>query len=198
MIYRNSIVALLVWFSLSLSINAQQVNQRSTVDSLSRVSQVNSQSTPFAVIHTDSFYEPGRGISRIVTAIKKLDQEFQSRKTELQRLRQRAEQLSSEIDSSAVGFTTPSQAKIDELEQLKKDLQREAEDTQTDYTKRMRDVIGPILEDLDKAIRTFAQNRGIFLIFDTSQLDEGILFLNESLDLTRSFITEFNRLHPGT
>ena len=193
MINRNCIVAVLVCLSLSAAINAQEIAREPS----SSPSQVDSQRTRIAVIHTDSFYEPGRGISRIVTAIKKLDQEFESRKGELQRLQRRAEQLSSEVESGAVAFATPPHPKIDELEQLKKDLQRKAEDTQADYAKRTRDELNPIFEELDKAIRVFAQQRGIGLILDTSQLEEGILFLDESLDLTRSFITEFNRLHPA-
>ncbi len=69
---------------------------------------------------------------------------------------------------------------------------------QTAYNLRLRDVLDPILQALDRAIKTFAQQRGIAVVFDGSKEEIGLLYVSEGLDLTRAFIMEFNRTHPGS
>jgi len=150
--------------------------------------------TRIAIIYTDAFYEPGKGINKLVDAVKGVEQEFQSRKTELESLSQRIEQLTGEINKPAAGNNpTALRAKSDQLDQLKRDLQRKGEDARAAYTKRVQEVLNPIFEDLDKAINSFAKERGIWLLLDGSKLEEAILYASESLDLTREFITEYNR-----
>jgi len=147
---------------------------------------------------TDFFYDPRSGINRILSALNRLDQELQPRKAELQRLQQRIEQLTDETSDLAAGVTpTISQAKLEELERLKIELQRKAEDIQTDYRKRRPEILNPIFEDLDKAIKSFAQQRGITLIFDGSKMDDALLYISDGVDLTHIFIVEFNRTNPA-
>ena len=143
---------------------------------------------------TDFFYDPRSGINRILSALNQLDQELQPRKVALQRLQRRIEQLTNETSQLAPGLTpTVGPAKFEELERLKIESQRKAEDIQTDYRKRRPEILNPIFEDLDKAIKSFAQQRGITLVFDGSKMDDAILYISEDVDLTRPFITEFNR-----
>ena len=148
---------------------------------------------------TDFFYDPRSGINRILNALNGLDQELQPRKAELQRLQQRIKQLTNETSEFVSGPTpTIDPAKLEELERLKIELQRKAEDIQSDYRKRRPEILNPIFEDLDKAIKSFAQQRGITLIFDGSKMDDAILSMREEVDLTRPFITEFNRANAAT
>ena len=53
---------------------------------------------------------------------------------------------------------------------------------QAAYDRRLRDVLDPILEDLDKAIKAFAQQRGIAVVFDGSKEELGLLYVSEGLD----------------
>jgi Skp family chaperone for outer membrane proteins len=85
----------------------------------------------------------------------------------------------------------------EEFESGVKEVQRKGEDMQTAYNLRLRDVLDPILLDLDRAIKTFAQQRGIAVVFDGSKEEIGLMYVSESLDLTRAFIMEFNRMHPS-
>lgn len=153
--------------------------------------------TRIAIIYTDAFYEPGKGINRLVNAVKGVEQEFQARKTELQNMQQRIEQLTGEINNPAAR-NDPSalRAKSDQLDQLKRDFQRKGEDAQAAYTKRVQEVLNPIFEDLDKAINSFAQQRGALMVLDGSKLEEALLYAGEGLNLTRDFITDYNRRNP--
>ena len=196
--HRQNVAAGLLCVILAMTVNAQQSTRQEPAGFLANIPSLNSQGTRIAIIYTDFFYDPNIGISRVLNAIKNLDQEFQSRKTEMRRLRQRIEQLTNEMSGSAPDVTPmPVESKRDELEQLKIESQRKAEDFQTEYSQRMRETLNPVLEDLDKAIKSFAQQRGIDLILDGSKMDDALLYMSDGVDLTHVFIVEFNRTNPA-
>ena len=95
--YRYNLFALLLWATLVATSNAQQANLQQPTPP----GDAKSQATRIAIIYTDFFYDPNNEISRVVNAIKSLDQEFQPRKSEMQRLQQRIEQLTNETSGSS-------------------------------------------------------------------------------------------------
>ena len=88
------------------------------------------------------------------------------------------------------------QAKIDQLEQLKKDIQRKAEDAQAAYNRRRQELFAPLQDEIGKALEAFAKARGINVIIDGAQVP--LLYAAESIDITRAFITDFNSKNPVT
>lgn len=196
--YRYSVLAAVVWVSIIVTTQAQQSNQQQANGSPDGGPNANSPGTRIAIVYRDSFYDPNYGIRRLVNAIESLDQEFQVRKIELESLKQQIEQLNDETGETApTAPPTTAQTKLSQLEQLKKDLQRKAEEAEGEYSKHLHESLNPIFEDLDKVIKTFAQQHGIALILDASKLDEALLYVTESLDLTRAFVMEFNRTNPS-
>jgi Skp family chaperone for outer membrane proteins len=155
-----------------------------------------------AVIYTDLFLDQKNGIGKFSTVLTKLNGEFQALKNEITQLQQRAQTLEDEIaklrDAPA---GTPIdqralQTKIDQLEQLKKDIQRKAEDAQASYNRRRQELFEPLQVELGKAIEVFAKARGITVILDGAQVP--LLYAAESMDVTRAFITDFNSKNPVT
>ena len=88
------------------------------------------------------------------------------------------------------------QAKIDQLEQLKKDYQRKGEDAQSGYTKRRGEIFAPLQDEIGKALEVFAKARSITLIIDGTQVP--MVYAADSIDITRAFIIEFNSKNPAT
>jgi Skp family chaperone for outer membrane proteins len=84
------------------------------------------------------------GIAKFNTVLTKLNGEFQKLKDELTQMQTRAQALEAEINKlREAPEGTPIdqkslQAKIDQLEQLKKDIQRKGEDAQASYNRRRR------------------------------------------------------------
>ena len=146
------------------------------------------------------FADEKQGIVRIVTAMKRVESEFQPRRTELQQLQQKVNQLTEDINKTmTIAAPQEIQRKQDTLDQAKKDAQRKGEDAQTAYNKRMQEVMGPVYEDLGKALDTFAKARGVTLLLDVSKIGPAILNTPpEAMDVTRAFITEFNTKFPAT
>ena len=89
-----------------------------------------------AVIYTDLFLNQKTGIAKFNSAVNKLNGEFQKVKEELTQMQTRAQTLETEISKlrdAPAGTPIDQrslQAKIDQLEQLKKDIQRKGEDAQ--------------------------------------------------------------------
>ena len=157
-----------------------------------------------ALINTEMFADEKQGIVRIVAAIKRVDAEFQAKKTELQQLQQRVQALTDEVSKvqnapAAVGVDQKAlQAKVDSLEALKKEGQRKQEDAQTAYNKRMQEMLAPVYEDIGKSLDAFGKAQGITLLLDASKIAPAILSAADASDVTRAFIAEFNSKFPAT
>jgi len=155
-----------------------------------------------AVIYTDAFLDSKTGIAKFNTLVTKLNGEFQKTKDDIQAMQTRGQALETEINKlQSAPEGTPIdqrslQAKIDQLEQLKKDIQRKSEDAQTAYNKRRQELFGPLQDDIGRALEAFAKARGINVIIDAAQVP--LLYIADSIDITRAFITEFNSKNPAT
>src|SRR5262249_40070061 len=129
---------------------------------------------------------------------KKVDAEFQPRRTEMQALQTQIEKQTADLNKAApVQDPKVTAQQNDKIEQMKKDYQRKGEDAQTAVDKRLQEVLGPIYEDIGKALDAYAKSRGITLVLDVSKV-QGIVSASESLDITRAFIVEFNSKNPVT
>ncbi|PYS21401.1 MAG: hypothetical protein DMF72_17540 [Acidobacteria bacterium] len=151
-----------------------------------------------ALVDTDAFLDEKAGIVRLVAAAKKVEGEFQPRRTELTNLQQQIDKATADLQRAGpVQDPKVSAQQQEKIEQMKKDLQRKGEDAQTAYQKRLQDMLGPVYEEIGKALDVFAKARGITLILDVTKI-QGILSASESLDITRPFIADFNSKNPST
>jgi Skp family chaperone for outer membrane proteins len=153
-----------------------------------------------AIIFTDAFLDPKNGITRINNLAASLDREFQPRRTELQGMQTRVQQLTDSISklqqSQNVVDPKSIQTQIDQLDTLKKDFQRKAEDAQAAFTKRQQEVLGPLQDDIGKALEAYAKTHGITVLIDASRVP--LVYAADNLDITRAFIAEYNSRNPGT
>jgi outer membrane protein len=155
-----------------------------------------------AVIYTDAFLDSKTGIAKFNSAMTKLNAEFQKTKDDIQASQARANALETEINKlREAPEGTPIdqrslQAKIDQLDQLKKDTQRKAEDAQASYNRRRQELFTPLQDEIGRALEAFAKARGINVILDAAQVP--LLYIADSMDITRAFITEFNSKNPVT
>ena len=154
-----------------------------------------------AVIFSEAFQDQKLGIAKFSVLQNQLIAEFKKAQDELTAAAQRVKSLQDEItklQSSAAPVDPKTiQAKIDQLDTLKKDSQRKLEDTQAAYQKRRTDLLTPLQEDVGKALDAFAKAHSITLIIDGSQVP-GVLFAAESMDVTKVFISEYNAKNPVT
>jgi outer membrane protein len=151
-----------------------------------------------ALVDTDQFLDEKTGIVRLVSAAKKVENEFQPRRTELQNLQSQIDKMTADLQkASPVQDPKVSAQQQDAIDQKKREMTRKTEDAQSAYQKRLQDMLGPVYDDIGKALDAFAKAHGITLILDVTKI-QGIVSADGSLDITKAFITEFNSKNPAT
>jgi Skp family chaperone for outer membrane proteins len=130
-----------------------------------------------------------------------LNAEFQKPKDDLVAMSNRAQALDDEIKKLQQATGAPIdqkslQAKINQLEQLKTEIQRKNEDATASFNRRKQEVFAPLQEEIGKAIEAFAKAHGINVIVDGAQVP--LLYAADSIDVTKAFIAEFNSKNPVT
>ena len=150
-----------------------------------------------AFIFSEAFQDPKTGIAKFGVVANNLNREFTPRQSELTQLQQKAQQLNDDIEKTrAVADPKTIAQKMEQLEQMKKDLQRKAEDAQAAFEKRRAEVFRPLQEEIGKALEAYAKSHNINVIIDGSQVP--VVYAAESVDITRAFINDFNSKYPAT
>lgn len=151
-----------------------------------------------AVIFSEAFQDPKIGIARFSVLLTRLNAEFQKTQTDLNQMAQTINQLSTDLNKTRnIADPKVTQQKIAQLDQLKKDYQRKGEDAQAAYQKRRAEILGPLQDDVGKALDAYAKSHAITLIIDASQV-QGIVYASETIDITRVFISDYNLKNPAT
>ena len=180
----------------------QKTAPQSSAPAASATTTASVPESKIALINSELWADDKQGIVRLVAAMKRVDNEFQPRRTELQQLQQRMTQINDEIvklqAAQNVVDTKSLQTKMDQLEQFKKDAQRKQEDAQAAYNKRMQEALASLYEDIGKALDAFGKSRGITLMLDVSKIGPAILMAADATDVTRAFIADFNSKYPAT
>lgn len=160
-----------------------------------------------AVIDTGAF-DSKEGITRYATAMNALEAEFKPIETEIQGMVTKFNALGVEIkklqDQAAAG-TVPidqktAQTKVEEYQTLELAIKRKQEDAKARAARREPAVMGPIRQEIGKALQDYAKQKGIALILDAAKLDGAGLILafdEAKVDVTKDFITFFNA-RPAT
>lgn len=150
-----------------------------------------------AIIYSEMFMDGKTGIARYGVIVDSLNREFQSRQTELRTLQQKAQALNDEITKTQpVADPKTIAIKLDQLDQMKKDLQRKSEDAQAAYDERKKEVFTPLQNDIGKALEAYAKSNNISIIIDGSQVP--LAYATDAVDITRAFINDFNSKNPVT
>lgn len=158
----------------------------------------NMPETKIALVDTDEFLNEKNGITRLVAAAKKVEAEFQPRRTELQGIQAQIDKMTADLQKAApVQDPKVSAQQQDAIDQKKKELQRKGEDAQSAYQQRLQAMLGPVYDEIGKALDVYAKAHGITLILDVTKI-QGIVSASEQLDITKPFISEFNSKNPAT
>jgi Skp family chaperone for outer membrane proteins len=152
------------------------------------------------IIYSDAFLDPKEGITKFMSAMTKLNGEFQKTKDEITQAQTRAQTLQDEITKlQQAPAGTPIdqrslQTKIDQLEQLKKDIQRKGEDAQAAYNRRRQELFSPLQVEVGNALEAFAKARNINVVIDAAQVP--LIYAADNIDITKAFIADFNSKNP--
>jgi len=152
---------------------------------------------PIAVIDSGMFAEDKAGITRVSNALKQIDVKFAPVQNEIKGMQDRLVTMRNDIQKRSATDTGAAVAKLTEqADQLETQIKRKAEDARADYQKQISSVVGPLQSEISTALGTYAQAHGIQIIIDVNRVP--LIYANESIDITKDFIADYNRTHPAT
>ena len=165
-----------------------------------------------AVINTLAFAgdKTGKGgITKYVNAQNRLDNEFKVDNQQLTNIANQINALKKEIQGlqeSANKNVPVNQKTITDKAQKHDDLVRELkfkqESAKAKFESRSQEVLGPVSNDIGKALQNFAKQKGYAMILDAAKLERAGLILayidDAKFDVTKEFIAYYNTLPGGT
>ena len=161
------------------------------------------------IVVVEEFAAEKGGITKYKAALAALDKEFEPMNTKLRTAATRYQTLGQEIEKlrqpPAAGVPAAStnqaqlQTKVDEFQNLEKQIKRDQEDAKAQYERRSATVVGPIYGDIMKALNEYAKKNGYAVIFDGVKLDQAQILLgfDEKYNITQDFITFYNARPAG-
>lgn len=155
-----------------------------------------------AFINSEAFYEEKAGITKLVNALKQLEREFAPKNQELTGLNNKLAAITTELQNmqklpaaqfNQVAFNT----KREEGESVKREFDYKKTEAENAVARRRSTLIGPISQEIGKAIDEYAKKNGYTVILDPSKLSEAMLHYAEGADSTKDFIAFFNAKTPA-
>jgi Skp family chaperone for outer membrane proteins len=164
---------------------------------------VNTQVPPskIALVDTSMFGDEKNGIYRFVDATRLVGNEFRTRNDEVKSLATRLTALANELDA-LIKAKPQNPTLIDAKQQQGVTLQAEYDSKKAkldeDLGKRYDQVVSPISRQIGTALDQFAAQRGVTMTLDASKILPAILTVSPAVDMTQSFINDFNSKNPRT
>ncbi|HVF56563.1 MAG TPA: OmpH family outer membrane protein [Pyrinomonadaceae bacterium] len=164
------------------------------------------QTGKVAIVDTNAFMHPQKGITRLVKAIESAELELLPRQAELSELYERLRREREAFSFAGPIPTNPQPVTQEQREKLKEQgaatersiKQKEAE-MRLAHSRRVKEVSAPIVQDIRRSLVSFARSRGITLLLDADKAACLAGCEEEStaaVDVTQEFIAEYNRLNP--
>ncbi len=156
-----------------------------------------SPATKIAIIDSNAFFDEKAGITKLVSASKQLNDGFKPTQVELDTLNKRLQTLAAEIENlrkQPNPDRNALQTKVDEGEQLQRNLKYKTEDAKEKYARQQSLAIGPVMQAIGKGLQDYAKQKAYTLIFDIAKDQNGLLVAigDQGADVTKDFITFYN------
>jgi Skp family chaperone for outer membrane proteins len=149
-----------------------------------------------AVINTARFQTE---VFEFKTKVDALNRQFETRVKEVQSIADKITALEQTLKTQS-NVLTPARVaeQTEQLESMKKEYQRKAEDLQADASRTRDAAFKPISDKLGKFAEDYTKRKGITMLFDLANaLQSGtIVWLDRRIDITEDFIAEYNKANP--
>ncbi len=150
-------------------------------------------------IDTGAFAEDKVGITKYLNALKAIELEMQPRVNELKTIQAKLKTISDDIAKMNSNPAIPIDqkalaAKSEEGQRLQREGEFKKKELDAAVERRNGEVLGPVSQDITKAIQEFAKQKGFSAVLDIAMLDQArvILALDSAADITKEFIAYYN------
>lgn len=161
------------------------------------------------LVNISAFADDKAGIAKFRTALTTLDAEFKVLNDEINTMRAKYQTLAAAIQKAqqAPPAGVPAQtapaalaAQVEEAQNLELKIKRNQEDGKARYERRYPAVVGPVFNDIIKALNEYAKQKGFAIILDGAKLEQAEILLgfDDKYDVTKDFIVFYNARPAGT
>jgi Skp family chaperone for outer membrane proteins len=153
-----------------------------------------------AVLNTALFQEQ---VLEFKAKMDELNRQFEPRVRDVRGLGDRIAAQENTIKTQGQGGTL-SAARVaemtEQLEAMKKEYQRKAEDLEADASRAKDRAFQPLTDKLVKFAQDYTAKRGIIHLIDLANSTQAgfLLWYDQRMDITKDFITEYNKVNPVT
>jgi Skp family chaperone for outer membrane proteins len=149
------------------------------------------------LINSNEFVDEKAGITRYISTVKTLNAEFQSADAELRTMNTRLQTINKELEAAR---TTPNpqqsliSAKLEEGDKLAREIKFKSDDAKARYQRREQTLLGPVMQDIYKALQEFSKAKGYSVVLDIAKDQAGFVAAlgDEKVVVTKDFIAFYN------
>lgn len=149
-----------------------------------------------AIIDSSAFSDDKAGIARVMAAMQQIEVKFTPLRAELRGMRERLNTMRADIQKKRMVQDAKMTAQqTDEADRLEVQIKRKAEDAQQSYQRESLAILDPLQKEIGTSLVAYAKSKGITLLIDANRVP--LVYAAEQLDITKDFIADYNRTHPG-
>ena len=142
------------------------------------------------------------GIGEFKTTLEALNKEFEPKNNELAGLQKQIDDLKNKVQNPGAQPVQPSVRNgwIEQGAELEKTLKRKSEDYQSLFQRRGQEMVGPIMEKINKFLDQYCQQRNIVMVLErqVAENSELLVWLRPDVEITEDFINEYNKANPSS
>jgi Skp family chaperone for outer membrane proteins len=141
------------------------------------------------------------GIGEFKTTLEALNKEFEPQNKELEGLQKQIEDLKNKVQNEgAKAQPSVRDGWIEQGTQLEKTLKRKTEDYQTLFQRRGQEIVGPVMEKINKFFDQYCQQRNIVMVMERQVADSSnlLVWMAPPAEITEDFMNEYNKAHPSS
>jgi outer membrane protein len=141
------------------------------------------------------------GIGEFKTTLEALNKEFEPQNKELEGLQKQIEDLKNKVQNEgAKAQPSVRDGWIEQGTQLEKTLKRKTEDYQTLFQRRGQEIVGPVMDKINKFFDQYCQQRNIIMVMERQVADSSnlLVWMAPPAEITEDFMNEYNKAHPSS
>jgi outer membrane protein len=122
-----------------------------------------------------------------------LQKKFDPRRQQLKVLSDEIDNLTKQLQAGADKMTpAEQQSKANVIDTKKKQLDRDGQDAQNDFTQEMQDVYNALASKVYDVMQSYAELKGYTLVLDVSQQQSPVLYASTATNVTKDIIDAYN------
>ncbi|HEY1767502.1 MAG TPA: OmpH family outer membrane protein [Terracidiphilus sp.] len=122
-----------------------------------------------------------------------LQKKFDPKRQQLKALSEEIDGLTKQLQTQGASLSDAERsARSGAIDTKKKQLDRDAEDAQSDFQQQMQDLYNGLASKVYDVMQSYAEKEGFTLVLDVSQQQSPVLFANNSTNITKQVIEAYN------